>query len=339
MNETLHRALDLAFSKREKLIAILHGEGTDAYRLFHGVNEGHPGITVDRYGELILSQAFYTPFSSVEQACIREAVAARFPAPLHFVFHDRSRKGPVHRSSDPLESATEEDLKPRTFQELGMTYTMRGRHPGQDPLLFLDLRAGRRYVLGNSKGLSVLNLFAYTCGVGVCAAAAGAKEVWNVDFAASSLDFGKENAKLNRLCLDNLHFIHEDVIPVIRQMAGLAVKGRGSRNRLFKKFEPRSYDLVFLDPPRWAKTPFGAIDLVRDYPSLFKPALLATREGGRLFCTNHEPAVKLEDWLDILRRCAVKVGRSLSAIEVVTPEGDFPSPDGRHPLKMALVKA
>lgn len=336
-NPSLDVALDTALSSRDTLFARLHEERTDAYRLLHGINEGRPGLTVDRYGDLILTQAFYEPLPEADQKTIRERVNARFNEPLHFVFNDRSGRGPLHRSIQVPPDSVKEDSKPRTCRELGIRYAMRGRHAGQDPLLFLDMRAGRRYVKAHAKGKSMLNLFAYTCGVGICAAASGADVVWNVDFAASSLAFGRESAALNALSSEKVHFIHEDVLPVLRQLAGLPVKGRGAKKRTFKKFEPRGFDFVYLDPPRWAKTPFGAIDVIRDYPSLFKPALLATREGGRVFCTNHEPKVAIDDWLDVLQRCADKAGRPLSGIEVVTPEEDFPSHDGKHPLKMAAI--
>ena len=70
--------------------------------------------------------------------------------------------------------------------------------------------------------------------------------------------------------------------------------------------------------------------------SLFKPALLATAPGGRLLATNHVSTVELESWMEVLERCAAKAGRPLDDIQVLTPESDFPSPDGKHPLKMAI---
>jgi 23S rRNA (cytosine1962-C5)-methyltransferase len=78
--------------------------------------------------------------------------------------------------------------------------------------------------------------------------------------------------------------------------------------------------------------------VVRDYASLFKPALLATAPGGSILATNHVPEVSREDWIASLERCAVKAGRPLVSVEVITPEDDFPSPDGRHPLKIAVAR-
>lgn len=323
--EDLRNNLTQALKNREELIQSLLEEGTNAYRLFHGTNEGRPGLTVDRYGDQVLIQTFKEPLSSDEQAMIEEVV--RFPGMGQVVYNHRNEKKP----QEPEQFQT-------VCQELGVTYTVLGRHRGQDPLLFLDLRAGRRRILNIARDLSVLNLFAYTCGAGVCAAAGGAKEVWNVDFAASALRYGEENARLNRIDDHKIRFIHEDVIPVIRQLAGLKVKGRGAKRKNYQTFETRQFDLVFLDPPRWAKTPFGAIDLVRDYQSLFKPALLAAKEGGRIFCTNHVPRVDLEVWVDMLTRCVNKNNRSVRHIEVIEPEPDFPSKDGKHPLKMVLLE-
>ena len=100
----------------------------------------------------------------------------------------------------------------------------------------------------------------------------------------------------------------------------------------------RRFDVVVLDPPRWAKGKFGAVDVVRDYASLFKPALLATAAGGTVLATNHVPEVERDAWLAALERSAVKAGRPLAGLEVLEPEDDFPSFDERPPLKIALAR-
>lgn len=48
--------------------------------------------------------------------------------------------------------------------------------------------------------------------------------------------------------------------------------------------EAHQFDVVFLDPPRYAKSAFGVVDLIPDYAALFKPALLSTLEGGTFIC-------------------------------------------------------
>src|SRR5690606_20126036 len=120
---------------------------------------------------------------------------------------------------------------------------------------------------------SVLNVFAYTCGVGVVAALGGAREVWNIDFAESPLANGRANAERNGIAAERFVTLHEDATPARRQLAGLPMKQRGGQRREYVRHEAHAFDLVVLDPPRWARTPFGAVDVVRDYQSLFKPAL------------------------------------------------------------------
>ena len=98
-------------------------------------------------------------------------------------------------------------------------------------MLFLDLRAGRRLIRERVRGKSVLNVFAYTGGVSLCAAKGGASAIWNVDFARSAMDWTRRNLALNDLGEDRVRLIQDDVIPVIRQLAGLPMKGRGARRR------------------------------------------------------------------------------------------------------------
>jgi 23S rRNA (cytosine1962-C5)-methyltransferase len=96
---------------------------------------------------------------------------------------------------------------------------------------------------------------------------------------------------------------------------------------------------VVLDPPAWSKSPFGAVDVAGDYASLFKPAVLATRPGGgRIIATNHVASVELETWVEALKRCAAKAGRPLRSVQPLAPEGDFPSFDGKHPLKIVVCE-
>ena len=97
-------------------------------------------------------------------------------------------------------------------------------------------------------------------------------------------------------------------------------------------------DRVLLDPPAWAKSAFGTVDLLRDYQSLLKPALLSTAEGGVLICCNNLAKVSLDDWREQVLRCAQKVGRPVREWQVLTPAGDFPSQDGQPPLKCLILQ-
>jgi 23S rRNA (cytosine1962-C5)-methyltransferase len=333
--------LAAAFVAREALLNQCHAEHTNAYRLFHGSVEGRvgheSGLTVDRYGELLIAQSFHRPLEPAQLDALETFYAEVMPG-LILVYNDRSQSN--SRIANPLSS---EEMaiatQPRQFQELGVNYRIQARHAGQDPWLFLDMRAGRRRVMQEAADKSVLNYFAYTCGVGIAAAKAGAKLVVNVDFAESSLAIGRENARLNELAT-RPRFVKSDFFPAARQYSGIGqpkfVRGRSLPP--FPKLEKHAFDLVFLDPPRYAKSLFGVVDVVNDYPALFKPALLSTAEGGTLICCNNVAEVEREEWLAQLHRSAVKAGREIRAFEWIMPESDFPSPDGNPPLKMVLLR-
>ena len=343
---TVATALAAALDRRRPLLARLAAEDTDCVRLLHGIAEDAPGVAIDRYGPILLVQTWRAPLADGELDALAAVANDVLGTTLTPCWN--------HRGDGPGGSARDDAaLAAPIGYELGIGYDVRPRHRGQDPLLFLDLRVGRRWMKHASRDKTVLNLFAYTCGMGVAALVGGAREVVNVDFAKSGLAVGRANAARN--CpeargtpdaipdaIDELDTrfvtIADDVIPVVRQLAGLALPTRGKRARSFTRRAARQFDLVVLDPPRWSKGPHGAVDVVRDYPSLFKPALLATAPGGTVLATNHVPEVERDAWLGALERAAAKAGRPLAGLETLTPEEDFPSPDGRPPLKIALAR-
>lgn len=329
LNSLLKHA-DLA---RAELLPALHAESTNCYRLFHGTNEGASGLTIDRYGPQLLIQTFHEALSADQVDLIREHYARLFEIE-EVVYNDRSARN----------SRREDEHNKRGLelvgQELGINYRVRGKHAGQDPLLFLDMRVGRRYVQDNAKDKSVLNLFSYTCGVGVCAASAGASKVVNVDFAERNLDVGRENAELNSLTEESIEFIQSDFFTAAKQFAGIPIKQRvkrGQKPRQYLKLDEQQFDLVYLDPPRWAKSPFGTVDLIRDYQSVLKPSILSTKPGGTLVCTNNVAKVEMDEWLALVKRCANKAGQPVVDYELLQPESDFPSVDGQPPLKIAVL--
>lgn len=338
--------LESAFERRGPLLARLTAEGTDCYRIFHGVAEGRPGLTVDRYGEILLFQTWREPLEEAELAKVSEQVSSHLGVALTTVWN--------HRGGDKKkvysEWHTAPDLAGTEAKEAGLRFSVDPRHGGRDPLFFLDFRAARRRLRAEASGRSVLNLFSYTGTAGVAALAGGAREVLHVDFAESALQVAKSNAARNGYSESESAVLLGDALLVTRQLAGLPAKGRGVHrgrrggrmdHRAHRKqaasITPRQYDLVVLDPPRWATSRFGAVDLVRDYQGVFKPALLATRPGGGMLVANNAAALKLDDWLGILERCAAKAERPIRKVEVIPPDEDFPSFDGEHPLKIAWL--
>ncbi len=329
--------LEKALAARSGLINRLRDEKTDCFRLFHGVSEGRAGLTIDRYGSLVLVQTFREPLMEAEQKELEAALRASLSLPLELAYNHRgkSRGETFETWHEPSPKALEEKIG----HELGVKYLIRARHQGIDPWLFLDLRVGRRYLKDTVRTGSVLNLFAYTCSAGIAAAVAGATEICNIDFAASSLEVGDRNAVLNGVAPERIRSLREDCFPALRQLAGLPAGGRRNKARETTKLDARNFDLVFLDPPAWSKGAFGAVDIENDYQSLFKPAVLIARPGGgRIVATNHLASVDRDAWIDSLKRCARKAGRPLRTVTPLEPESDFPSFDGKPPLKIVVCE-
>jgi 23S rRNA (cytosine1962-C5)-methyltransferase len=335
---SLNQALRVALDNRQSLLAELHAQGTDCYRLFHGSQEGASGLTIDRYGPQLLIQSFHNSLDRESLLAAHALVNSHLGLDTSLVYNDRSQGNSRVDRNDSVYKADDTALEDMLAHEWGLNYRVRGRHAGQDPLLFLDLRNARGWVKDHSAGKSVLNLFAYTCGVGLSAAAGGASEVCNLDFAEGNLAVGRENGLLNPQ-LKAMEFIQSDYFPAIRQLAGLPVAARrGHKLPDYPRLEQRQYDLVLLDPPAWAKSAFGTVDLLRDYQSLLKPAILTTADDGVLICCNNLAKVGLEDWRDQVLRCATKVGRPVRDCQVLTPGADFPSMDQQPPLKTLILQ-
>ena len=348
------------------LLPELHAENTNCYRLFHGATEGVPGCALDRYNDLLLWQTFRDPpdipanelLAEIEQAVKDELGLSGF----RVVWNARQRR----QRAGNVATHPDGDVRPlpdaHACSEVGLSYLIDIPKQGRDPNLYLDFRAARRWLHANSAGRDVLNLFSFTCGAGVAALAGGASSVVNVDHSQTALALGAQNAALNGLPEEQFSCVCADGLLALRQYAGLPVntdrrrgrgrgrgqwgtRGRGraggsgsADNKPPVRLKAREFDTVVLDPPTWATSRYGTVDLVRDYQALFKPSVLATKPGGTVLACNHVHSVELDDWLEALERCAKKAGKPLAQIDVLTPEADFVSPDGRHPLKMALAR-
>lgn len=323
--------IKVALRNREAFLHQSSKEGTTCYRLFHGAVERWPSVTIDRYGDTLLFQTWRSDLNDDVVGQMADFVEDNLNHRFYILWADRRKRGQVKRHWVG-------DVAPAemTATELGLTYRVDPVHRGIDPLLFLDFRAGRRHIREHARGKKVLNLFSYTCGIGVAAASGGAKLVLNVDFSNRALSIGRSNAELNELTEPQFQTLQDDAMLVVRQFSGLGVKGKAKR-RQYTRRSARLFDIVVLDPPRRAKSPFGAVDTVNDYQSLFKPALMCAKPGGRMLVTNNVASVDAGQWTESLKRCAIKAGRTIESVDMLAPDVDFPSMDGQHPLKMAWL--
>ncbi|MFT7624987.1 MAG: 23S rRNA (cytosine1962-C5)-methyltransferase [Myxococcota bacterium] len=307
-----------ALARRADLLERLAAEDTDCWRLFNGTTEGAPGLTIDRYGAYGLIQTFREPLGPDDAAIIQDLIG--LPAVWR------------HRGRDAEETAQPDwSTESQPFRELGVAYSAPLVHRGRDPWLFLDLRAGRRWIQQNAQGRSVLNTFAYTGGSGLVAALSGATEVCQLDHGGWCLEAGEALADLNGVQIES---IRADFFVALRQFAGLKLRGKAAR-RGFTQLPARSFGLIVLDPPTFTRGPFGAVDIVGDYASLAKPCLLSLEPGGILLATNHSARVDQATFEEQVTRCAAKAGRPVSRVERLANDADFPSYDDSPPLSVS----
>ena len=141
-----------------------------------------------------------------------------------------------------------------------------------DTGLFLDHRPLRQFLLANSSGKKVLNLFCYTASLSVAAAKGGAS-VTSIDMSRTYLDWGMENFTLNDIDIKNHRFIQADVLKELQLMIEANVK----------------FDLILLDPPSFSnsKRMEDDLDIERDHAILIRDCMkLLNSDGTLYFSTN-----------------------------------------------------
>lgn len=139
--------------------------------------------------------------------------------------------------------------------------------------LFLDQRDNRRRVREMASGRRVLNLFSYTCGFSVAAAAGGATEVASVDLSKRYLEWGKENFAANDFSTKENWFFCSDVFEFYKR-----AERRGRR-----------YDLIIIDPPTFARMrrPKRVFNITEKLDDLVAGAVrLLDADGAILLSTN-----------------------------------------------------
>lgn len=144
-----------------------------------------------------------------------------------------------------------------------------------DTGLFLDHRPLREKLLDLDEGMKVLNLFSYTCSLGVAAAKAGAQTT-NVDLSGKYLDWGKENYKANEINTHLHQFIEADILEFI-------------------KTHPESYDIILLDPPTFSnsKKMEQDWDVQKDHGWLIRKVAKCLRPGGFIIFSNNKRDFKI----------------------------------------------
>jgi 23S rRNA (cytosine1962-C5)-methyltransferase len=296
---------------RERLAAALArrraglGPDTNAFRWVHGEGDQLPGIHVDLYDDVVTvrydgagARAFYRTLPA-----LLEATAA--PLRLRAVV-DRERRSQPSRESLEVE-VVENGLR------FGVDLA-RGQKGG----LFLDQRENRAEVGRRARGKSVLNLFGYTGGFSLYAAAGGALRTDTVDSAAPALEAARSNFARNGLPLSAAGFHAADAFAFLEEAAR----------------RKQRWDIVISDPPSFAPSRGAVPAARRAYRRLHALAARVVAPGG-LFCpascSSHFPR---QEFLASVTEGVARAGRRwhLEALRgagfdhpvlEIFPEGDY----------------
>ena len=262
----------------DRRLARLDLSQTNAFRWVHGEGDLLPGVHVDLYaGTAVVrfdgdgARAFYSPF----EERLRLAAGARLP--IRAVL-DRSSRETAPGAREVLEN--------------GHRFIVDLAH-GQKGGLFLDQRENRQRVAERAPGKSVLNLFGYTGGFAIYAAAAGARSTDTVDVARPAIEAARRNFELNQLPLANAGFYAADAFAFLN-----AAVGRGER-----------WDIVVSDPPSFAPKKEAVPAARQAYQRLHRLAAAVTTPGGLLCAASCSSHFGKDEFLESIEAGVRQAGR------------------------------
>jgi 23S rRNA (cytosine1962-C5)-methyltransferase len=296
---------------------------TSAFRVLHGEGEGVRGVAVDVYDEYLVVH-FFSDEALARKDMILDRVFELGVRGIYFMAHPKQSNTLVDPHQESLAPSLpvrgEAAPSPLVVRESGLAYRAR-LGDGLKTGIFLDQRENRRRVRELAAGLSVLNLFAYTCGFTVAAAAGGARSTVSIDASKSALAWGRENLEENGLLAPAHAFVDAD--------AFVWLKLAGKRNQRF--------DLVVLDPPSYATTKTSRFSAPDDYPDLAAGALSLLAPHGRLLaCTNHR-GISMRQFRKRIHEAGRLAGRELVQVKDLPAPTDFPAPIGTDPHLKSLI--
>jgi 23S rRNA (cytosine1962-C5)-methyltransferase len=315
------RRLAAAAAARADLAA---DPGTDAYRLVYAESDGLPGLIVDRYGAWLAVQ-FLTAGVEVRRELILSLLVELF-APRGIV--ERSDVAVRRQEGLPLRSGVvwgEPPPDDLTIQEHGHTFRA-DLMGGQKTGFYLDQRENRRTVGLLARNRRVLNAFSFTGAFGVYALAGGAQHVTSIDSSEAALVGAEAALRLNGFDPDaQADAIAGDVFQVLRAL----------------RDEGRQFDLVILDPPKFARNKAELDGATRGYKDINLLGLKLLAPGGLLATFSCSGLVTPDLFQKIVFGASVDAGRDAQIIAKLGQGPDHPIllsfPEGEY-LKGLLCR-
>lgn len=250
-----------AVSLRKNVFA----RGNDGVRLVSSEGDLLPGLIADKYNEFIvisISSCGMERYRNIICQTLKEI----FPECSIYERSDtksRSKEGLPVRKGVVIGSEPDDTIYVR---EEGQVYIPVDIKNGHKTGAYLDQRLSRIKAGSLSKGASVLNCFSYTGGFGLWALKGGAKRIENVDVSEHALNAAKTGVAFNHLDPGRCKFLKKDVFAYLREQVEKGAK----------------YDLVILDPPKFAESAANLKKACRGYQDINRLGLKLVAKGGHL---------------------------------------------------------
>ena len=291
------------------------GEDTSCCRVIFGEADGFPGLTVDRFGNILVTQTL-----SLGMEKIKDIV---FPLLLDVLREDGEEIAGIFERNDvairekegmtqgkgwyplpdlpmPTDTSTE-------ICENGVCYRVDVEN-GQKTGFFLDQKYNRLAVAKLAKGRCVLDCFTHTGSFALNAALGGAESVTAVDVSESAIEMAKQNAVRNGL-EGKMDFLVADVFDLLPK---LEAEGK------------KPYDFIILDPPAFTKSRKTADNAERGYKEINLRALRLLPRGGYFATASCSHFMPHERFEKMLRAAALDAGVELKQIEARQQAPDHP---------------
>ena len=284
-------------------------------RLIFGEADGFPGLTVDRFSDILVTQTL-----SMGMERIKDIV---FPLLTQVLRADGQEIRGIYERNDvaireleglpqnkgwfPLAGETPPESTVTEICENGIFYRVDVEN-GQKTGFFLDQKYNRLAIARLAKGKRVLDCFTHTGSFALNAAMGGAEHVTAVDISASAIEMAKANAQRNNLS-DRMDFVVADVFDLLPE---LAAKGKAP------------YDFIILDPPAFTKSRKTVGSAQRGYKEINLRALKLLPRGGYFATASCSHFMPSELFVKMLRSAALDAGVELRQIEARQQAPDHP---------------
>ncbi len=296
------RGLERAIALRERLFS---GGTTTGYRVVHGEGDGMPGLVFDRYGDVGVLRLDGPAAEGFWNAPGIATYMSERLGLTHVYERRRSRGGAEGR---PLVGPAPQ--APVPFLENGLSFTSDVVN-GQKTGFFLDQRDNRALIQRIAHG-RMLNVFGYTGGFSVAAAAGGATHVTTVDIAPAALATATDHLRAIGMADDDHHEEARDAFEFLDQ-------AHEARER---------WDVVVLDPPAFAPNQRAVEGAERAYQRLITAGARVAEPGGYLACASCSSHISAERFVDLVEEGVSGARRRGTLLDMGGVPPDHPAPLG-----------